>query len=204
MGLPNSPLDAMRETVCPLKTEKENFLDNVQLYQKSAQFLSLGAAIFMIIMRQKDHNRGFDDASCQKVIENLEKSRYLSGMLIQSFYHFECFYSGVDVLIYRVICKFFESQFEKQLEYEKKKKEHITRVKIEDTQEDLIKKMLKKKLNKTSLTPITKESKINIKRLTENDTLGRRDIYANKQIRLRGQFGRLVDKSEHFEGFSTK
>ena len=185
MGLPNSPLDAMRETVCPLKTEKENFLDNVQLYQKSAQFLSLGAAIFMIIMRQKDHNRGFDDASCRKVIENLEKSRYLSGMLIQSFYH-------------------FESQFEKQLEYEKKKKEHITRVKIEDTQEDLIKKMLKKKLNKTSLTPITKESKINIKRLTENDTLGRRDIYANKQIRLRGQFGRLVDKSEHFEGFSTK
>ena len=184
MGLPASPLDKIRESVCPLNTEVNNFLDNVQLYKSSAQFLSYGAAIFLIILRQKDINRGFDDASCRKVIENLEKSRYLAGMLIQSFYH-------------------FESQFEKQLEYEKKRDEHINRVKAEDTQDDLIKKMLKNKFNRTSYAPVTKESKINIKRLTENDEIGKIAKYGPR-MRRKVLANPNRDNDEQMEGFSTR
>lgn len=46
-------------------------------------YLSSGASIYLIIHRQKNKSRGFDNSTCQKVLENHEKARYVIGRLTE-------------------------------------------------------------------------------------------------------------------------
>ena len=93
--------------------------------------------------------RGLDDYSCRKVIGNLEKSRYVTAILIEK-------------------CSEFEQNLNLELEYQRRRDEHITKQKKEETQSSLIAKMMKRKLYRPNQIPPTKESKIDIARLTDN------------------------------------
>lgn len=156
MGLPKSPLDLMKHSGeifnQPLRTEPENFAANIELYEKISTYLSYGSAIFYLTIHQDNSNRGFDDITCKKVVANLERSRYIAGILVQSLVGFQ---KGLD----------------KEKDFNKRCTEHITRKKIKESQDSLIEKMMKRKFYKKSKIHRSQESKLDIQKATGNDFL---------------------------------
>lgn len=169
MGLPQSPLDIMKNSgeiySQPLRTEPENFTANIELYDKTVTYLSYGAAIFYLTLHQDNSNRGFDDITCRKVVANLERSRYLAGILVQSL-------AG------------FQEGLEKEKDFDKRLTEHKTRKKVKDTQDGLIEKMMKRKFYKKHKIHKTQESKLDIQKVTGNDFLRYRKKHLDTGVKF--------------------
>lgn len=168
MGLPESPLDKMKlngELLNePQLREPEIFKKNMQLFDSTCTYLSYGAAVFYITLHQNSM-RGFDDITFKKVLSNLERSRYIAGIVLQSL-------DG------------FEEEVNKQKEYKKRWREHVSRKKEQDTQNNLISKMLNKKLYKKQKINRTRESKLDILKITGNDFLRQRKVNLDTGVRF--------------------
>lgn len=155
MGLPASPLDKMRKSgdisSQPLQTEADIFQANVETYEGTCTYVNYGAAIFYITTHKDSSHRGFDDVTCRKVVANLERARYIAGILLQC------------------LDGFCES-LHKEADYKKRREFHLTRQRQKETQESHIEKMMKKKFYKKAVNVHrSKASKLDIIKETGND-----------------------------------
>jgi hypothetical protein len=152
MGLPKSPVDKLRKyPPNTYLTEAEILLENIQLFSKLYRFVEYGAAIFFITIKQDQNMRCLDSLSCKKVLLDMEKARYLTGTLVQTFSYFAESYYNIQ-------------------KQEKRKREMETHTKEPETQTELVEKMMQKKFDKLQkLKQVqTHESKLDIHALTGN------------------------------------
>lgn len=154
MGLPSSPLDKMRKSGeinnQPLQSEADNFWANVKTFEETSPYLNYGAAIFYITTHKDSSTRGFDDVTCRKVLSNLERSRYIAGILLQCF-------------------KGFHKRLAKVTDYNKRREYHLIGKKQQETQESHIEKIMRKKIFKNVQVLHSKASKLDIMKETGND-----------------------------------